>query len=350
MQACDRIHDFESFKLNYKHHLELKNDDGSEWRCAETSEKVFLYVCDDGVPPAQSSSLDLDMARLTITIDRQLNVQFSSKNERVPIFLNDGERLNYYSQLNMCMCVLTEPSYEEEYLQEDDAVNEPKTQQAGKYRCSYCQKSFHRPVRWQQHENAHSGARPFVCRVCSRAFSSSSTLQAHAKLHDGVRTHRCPDCDRTFHRSTNLKLHYRTVHLKEKPYTCPICYRPYTDRTCLKRHIERHSEQNSTKVSKRGTGSAAIKAPDKESNRLPSAVHRAERKTERRKRNTLPKKYACELCGQSFARRRNVEFHMRYTHTGIKPHKCELCGKQYTDITSFKRHIREHSEQVERCQ
>ncbi|XP_058115716.1 zinc finger protein 708-like [Anopheles ziemanni] len=218
------------------------------------------------------------------------------------------------------------------------------------YKCSYCPKTFSRPIRRREHENVHTGQKPYDCPSCSRAFSTSSMLYAHSQLHHGVQNHACPECGKKFNRLRNMRLHHRLVHLKEKPYACPICQRPYTDYTCYRRHIKVHS-QGDTSATKSHISTTKCKPPKRERQRKP--VQHAPKPTKptscppngtRRKRNTLPKNHRCELCGALFARRRNVEYHVKYTHTGIKPHECEFCGKKYGDITSFKRHIRAHTE------
>uniref|UniRef100_A0A182J037 C2H2-type domain-containing protein n=1 Tax=Anopheles atroparvus TaxID=41427 RepID=A0A182J037_ANOAO len=376
-QNADDISDFDSFKLNYKQVLDLQNEDESEWSCAEGIDFVYLFVPEkpeEGVV----HNIDHPTARHGILIDKKLNVKIESNDEEVDVSLPQGEPLASYSQLLTLMYVLTEPlSYDEEYTNEEwlesdgsqpdlDETSLEATldttplelegtsagEGTGKFKCSYCPKTFTRPIRRREHENVHTGKKPYVCTICLRGFSASSGLVAHKQLHHGVRNHACPDCGKTFHRRRNMRLHHRLVHLGEKPYVCPICQRPYTDNTCFKRHIERHSQSDTVAPERKVASASAAPKPSKGKVQNLDPPVRPPKPTKppkspkgaRRTRNTLPKRYPCELCGQMFARRRNVEYHVTYTHTGIKPHECEFCGKKYSDITSFKRHIRVHTE------
>ncbi|KFB46797.1 zinc finger protein ZFP69 [Anopheles sinensis] len=316
------------------------------------------------------------MTRHRIIIDEELNVKIDSNNEETHVSLAEGESLACYSQLLTIMYVLTEPSSygeegtDEEWLETESfeptieiipeeapvvdppMLEETSTKKCSKqHKCSYCPKTFSRPIRRREHENIHTGQKPYVCPSCSRPFSTSSMLFAHSQLHHGVQNHACPECGKKFNRRRNMRLHHQLVHLKEKPYACPICQRPYTDYACYRRHIKVHSHADTT-ASKSHISTTPGKAP-KQQERKRKPVQRAPKPTKptncppkgtRRKRNTLPKNHRCELCGALFARRRNVEYHVKYTHTGIKPHECEFCGKKYADITSFKRHIRAHTE------
>ncbi|XP_065090841.1 zinc finger protein 48-like [Ochlerotatus camptorhynchus] len=138
-----------------------------------------------------------------------------------------------------------------------------------------------------------------------------------------------------------MVLHERTVHLKEKPFICPICEKPYTDRSCWRKHIATHESPQGVKPVPIRVKS--IRPKEVKPKVVARVVTPAENKP-RQRRNTGPKRYNCDLCDKMFARRRNVQHHMTYTHNKIKPHECQFCGKKYSDITSFKRHIRGHTD------
>ncbi|KAF9505707.1 hypothetical protein BS47DRAFT_1385878 [Hydnum rufescens UP504] len=70
----------------------------------------------------------------------------------------------------------------------------PKKRATGKrknvqkrYTCHLCPMAFQRPGALEQHQNKHTGAKPFVCENCGSAFSYKTNLTRHG--------HGCPQAD-----------------------------------------------------------------------------------------------------------------------------------------------------------
>ncbi|KAI8375888.1 hypothetical protein BD560DRAFT_392196 [Blakeslea trispora] len=58
-----------------------------------------------------------------------------------------------------------------------------------------------------------------------------------------------------------------------------------------------------------------------------------------KKEFTNPKPFACHLCSRCFARKHDLQRHIR-VHTGVKPYSCLSCHKAFARTDALKRHLR----------
>ncbi|XP_070194084.1 protein snail homolog Sna-like [Littorina saxatilis] len=115
-------------------------------------------------------------------------------------------------------------------------------QQAPRYNCEACGKSYSTFGGLSKHKQFHCSAqikKDFRCKYCDKSYSSLGALKMH------IRTHtlpcKCNVCGKAFSRPWLLQGHLRT-HTGEKPFSCQHCARAFADRSNLRAHLQTHSD------------------------------------------------------------------------------------------------------------
>lgn len=86
----------------------------------------------------------------------------------------------------------------------------------------------------------YSGEKPHQCSICWRSFSLKDYLIKHMVTHTGVRAYQCSICNKRFTQKSSLNVHMR-LHRGEKSYECYICKKKFSHKTLLERHMALHS-------------------------------------------------------------------------------------------------------------
>lgn len=93
-------------------------------------------------------------------------------------------------------------------------------------------------------DHVHSTDRPFSCDVCGRGFTQAAHLTRHTRVHTGEKPFSCGVCGKSFSQSGDLTRHTR-VHTGEKPYSCTVCLKRFSQSGDLSRHTRRaHPGEN----------------------------------------------------------------------------------------------------------
>uniref|UniRef100_A0A3Q2Q8X9 Zinc finger protein 358-like n=1 Tax=Fundulus heteroclitus TaxID=8078 RepID=A0A3Q2Q8X9_FUNHE len=101
--------------------------------------------------------------------------------------------------------------------------------------CPVCRLVFPSAAALEQHQQVHTGERPYTCPHCGKGFAQPNNLRVHLLVHTGERRYRCTLCGKSFISSSHLKRH-RTVHTQEKPYSCSRCGQSFSQMCSVRRH------------------------------------------------------------------------------------------------------------------
>lgn len=251
--------------------------------------------------------------------------------------------------------------------------------------CSFCIKIFESKRKCNDHENLHTGVRPYQCKLCTKTFHSSNSHRYHMKLHSNERPHNCSVCEKGFIRKAELVKHTREKHLPDgdpkryfpckqcdeqfKSYrhlrnhihtlhinaigtfSCDYCQQTFTNRMLIVRHMLKHAPKRELKCSICDKRFFSKKLHDDHLN-----VHTGDR-------------YRCQLCSKAYLYRASLRRHMNKTHLKAdvavqststhdkiantqktkRPHKCKVCLKTLASSNSLKNHIKLHTNERHKC-
>nr|XP_020466576.1 zinc finger protein 26-like [Monopterus albus] len=89
-----------------------------------------------------------------------------------------------------------------------------------------------------------SKEKPYSCSVCEKRFSNCSHLAAHIRTHTGERPYRCEICRKTFITTSALNRH-QTIHTEGKHFVCSYCEKSFKWMESLGRHMRSvHKREN----------------------------------------------------------------------------------------------------------
>ena len=122
----------------------------------------------------------------------------------------------------------------------------------------------------------------------------ASVLKFHRELEHGLKASVCNLCGKTV---TKMKQHMLFVHTSEKQLQCDKCEFRTNNKSNLKRHMIRHSDD-------------------------PMAG----------------RKCVCEICHKAFYTNQELRQHL-LIHGGIKPYKCNLCSSTFSNFSGHRQHM-----------
>ena len=103
--------------------------------------------------------------------------------------------------------------------------------------CEFCGENFYLAKELQNHVKIHSSDRPYSCKICYRDFTHRHNLKRHMMSHSDNSV-QCGLCSRTFKETFYLQMHMK-VHAEENCRKCEICGQ-LVAKTEMPAHVDTH--------------------------------------------------------------------------------------------------------------
>uniref|UniRef100_A0A0B7BG16 C2H2-type domain-containing protein n=1 Tax=Arion vulgaris TaxID=1028688 RepID=A0A0B7BG16_9EUPU len=161
------------------------------------------------------------------------------------------------------------------------------------------------------------------CTHCFRTFTAKNNLNRHMRRHTGQRPYECSQCSRSFFRRDDLKGHMLR-HSYNKPFRCSLCKKGYTDRACVKNHMAKEHRSRLTHV-----------CPQ-----CGESFNKEDAFTEHKRSHPELQQFSCTTC--SFIGTNKL---MALKHNLLHSHKlfsCKPCNAHFSDPFHYTNHIKKH--------
>ncbi|KAG1658580.1 Zinc finger protein 41 [Nymphon striatum] len=186
--------------------------------------------------------------------------------------------------------------------------------------CSYCEKTFARPDKVNQHIMKHHASKvpsKYQCSICGTPFMSEGSRSFCFAGTSGNWKSTCPKCLKTFSKRFSMLRHLK-MHGDRSRNNCPFCYKSFAWHTDKMRHIKTN---HSTECS------AGYKCP------ICDTLFIYEAKL-------ISKKSTCPTCLKIFTERSSMLRHFRIIHGDRVRHGCPHCEKSCSRPDDLSAHIK----------
>ncbi|KAL1788996.1 zinc finger protein 646 isoform X1 [Sigmodon hispidus] len=148
------------------------------------------------------------------------------------------------------------------YKHAGSLINHRQSHQTGHFGCQACSKGFSNLMSLKNHRRIHADPRRFRCSECGKAFRLRKQLANHQRVHTERRKgratqkliredrpFRCGQCGRNYRHASSLQNH-QCIH-ETGQYSCPFCFKTFSNRMALKDHQKLHSDSRRRRASRR---------------------------------------------------------------------------------------------------
>ncbi|XP_035711189.1 gastrula zinc finger protein XlCGF57.1-like [Folsomia candida] len=179
---------------------------------------------------------------------------------------------------------------------------------AARFPCQLCGREFKRKEHMEHHISTHTTEKLHKCAHCEKSFVQSGARKIHEKTHRDPTSREvftCHLCPQTFLYTRSLSGHVKSVHGKDRNYQCKFCNRKFSQKSCMRTHID--AQHTSSEDPRYSCGSCEYKTDYKGNFDQHKRKHEIDRKNQ-----------SCYFCGKTFTTFYGLARHCRQFHTREK--------------------------------
>ncbi|MBN3273528.1 ZFP26 protein, partial [Polyodon spathula] len=189
--------------------------------------------------------------------------------------------------------------------------------------------------------------RTFSCRLCNLYLPSKPLLEVHLKCHDGEQGFKCMHCGSFTAEWTWMEMHLQDHSKKRRPHQCSFCEKAFKTQNARNVHENRHRrkpgliqcatcltvyssehERNQHQACHYQDTFKCVHCTYSGSKHVTGLKHVSQQGKqlldlkEHLTKHSSSRQFECQLCGEGFQRRREMDHHHKQAHAKKKKKRC----------------------------